>query len=160
MPLTSTRSIICSLFAFRLSHRGRTEIAANLFPSSICALLQEQCGVYLFRSPFLARRHRSFLTLFQISPIIATLTQKHRGWGYTRHNQLLNLYLRLHRRLAGRWPLPQWNFTYSKSTGWALMPRSGGAIHPAIFPRSKTPCIRLCTNARSAGVGSQWSRCS
>ena len=39
----------------------------------------------------------------------------------------------------------QWNFTYSKLTGCVLMPRSGGAIHPAIFPRSKTPFMTLCT---------------
>src|SRR6516162_5951591 len=48
----------------------------------------------------------------------------------------------------------QCSFTYSKSRGCVLIPRSGGAIHPAIFPRSNTPCIKLRTYARSFSVGS------
>src|SRR5215471_8741637 len=48
----------------------------------------------------------------------------------------------------------QGSFTYSKSRGCVLIPRSGGAIHPAIFPRSNTPCIKLRTYARSFSVGS------
>lgn len=37
------------------------------------------------------------------------------------------------------------SFTYSYSTGLALMPRSGGAIQAAILPGSTTRCIRLLT---------------
>jgi signal transduction histidine kinase len=39
------------------------------------------------------------------------------------------------------------SFTYSYSTGLALMPRSGGAIQAAILPGSVTRCIRLLTKA-------------
>ena len=35
--------------------------------------------------------------------------------------------------------------TYSKSTGWPLMPRAGGAIQPANRPGSTTGFIRLAT---------------
>src|SRR5947199_2102089 len=44
--------------------------------------------------------------------------------------------------------------TYSKSTGWPLTPRAGGAIQLANLPRSVTGCIRLWMYASSAGVGS------
>ena len=35
--------------------------------------------------------------------------------------------------------------TYSKSTGWPLMPRAGGAIQFANFPGSVTGFMRFCT---------------
>src|ERR1700687_1882886 len=38
------------------------------------------------------------------------------------------------------------------------MPRSGGAIHPAIRAGSTTRCIRLFTNSRSLPEGSHSSR--
>src|SRR5439155_989979 len=44
--------------------------------------------------------------------------------------------------------------TYSKSTGWPLTPRAGGAIQLANLPRSVTGCIRLWTYASSSGLGS------
>src|SRR5262245_7149299 len=47
------------------------------------------------------------------------------------------------------------NLTYSKSSGWLLIPRSGGEIQLANFPGSTTRPISDCTNARSFAVGSQ-----
>ena len=45
--------------------------------------------------------------------------------------------------------------TYSWSTGRLLMPRSGGAIQPAILPGSITRCMSECTKARSSSLGIQ-----
>src|SRR5215470_13451967 len=44
--------------------------------------------------------------------------------------------------------------TYSKSTACPLMPRAGGAIQLANFPRSMTGTMRLCTKDLSFSVGS------
>ena len=45
--------------------------------------------------------------------------------------------------------------TYSKSTGWRLMPITGGAIQLANLPASVTRPISEPTKARSPSLGSQ-----
>src|SRR5216684_6117342 len=53
---------------------------------------------------------------------------------------------------------PHCRWTYSYSSGRLLMPRSGGAIQPAILPGSITFCISECTNALLPSLGIQLAR--